>query len=102
MLVEIVVDEEVIRAGVQLHGSECPVAKAFHKVLKEENEITTLSWVTLIDKKNSGESTSILHPESVQQSIAAYDRDEGMHPFSFEVEIPDHLLKEEVLCLNAK
>jgi hypothetical protein len=97
MLTTVKVTKDHITRGKRSHCEECMVALALKKVVHEDvTPLVSSRFFHLDQSTKPGEGLPL--PLWVSNRINRWDRGEKTEPFEFEVEIPDHLLKEIPAC----
>lgn len=103
MLTKIEVKQEHIDNGWRITIDSCPVSLAINDVLKEDfktyigatpndtnDGIITACFILNIQTRVA---TVVMLPEFTGKFIVDYDAECGVSPFSFEIDIPDEMLK---------
>lgn len=98
------VTKEDIENGVMRSSCYCPIALALKRVLKIPCEVDVCDYV-FINNWELEKNASIHLPKAAIDFIGLFDRDRSLtaksflpiNPFSFEVEIPQELIKEDLL-----
>ena len=94
MLTTIEVTQEHINKGIQEHACACPVALAIAPLLRDGLRPHVFTDDVEIRSSDTRRRKGVVYPpEYVGRKIEQYDDDEGMEPFSFQMNIPEGLLR---------
>lgn len=85
--IEINVTQEDIDAGCVGSAYACPVARAMRRAGLGEPAVWGCS--AYVTGRRPWGRVGVPLPERVEAAIGAYDRGEGMEPFTFTLEIPE-------------
>jgi hypothetical protein len=86
------VTQEHISKGKRLACHECPVALAIAEVVKPEHEVMVDCDISILNQ-SAGILWDAEYPPEVEEFIRAFDGDQPVEPFSFELDIPRDLLR---------
>lgn len=97
MVVTIDVTAEDIAEGKQIICTACPVARAINRRLAPGWEAAVGSGEYVLDPETWSDHCSVegLLPPAASEFILAFDLGRPVAPFSFQLDLPDYLLRAE-------
>lgn len=87
------VSEQVIARSVRGNPESCMISNALNPLLRAEATAYTSKCRVLLDHRDWGVKASIPLPEDVRAKVHAFDCGSPVAPFSFELDVPEYLLK---------
>jgi hypothetical protein len=74
-------------------STRCPVARAIRPLMRSDVYFYVYSTRCEVEDASGNNQSSMSMPKEVRRFIKSFDNNEDVQPFTFQIDIPDHLLR---------